>query len=118
MPPLSSPPDPTSRSTIRRRIGRYMVTGGVLGWGVVACVVAGASSEQGSLPATCWFTAAFIVMLVLLGFLIKGYRLEDKHNPNFDPQERAQVEAQAGSDPRPTAGITSASGEAGNTGNK
>ncbi len=118
MQPLSSPPEATSRSTIRRRIGRYMITGGLLGWGVVVCVVAGASSPPETWLATFWFTAAFIVMLFLLGFLIKGYRLEDKHNPNFDPQERAQVEAQAGSDPRPTAGITSASGEAGNTGNK
>ena len=110
MPQLSSPPDATSRSAIRRRIERYMVTGGLLGWGVVGCVVAGAASEQGSLSATVWFIAAFIVMLVLLGFLIKGYRLEDKHNPNFAPQERAQ----AGLELHPAPGITPASGNVGN----
>lgn len=83
-----------------------MVTGGLLGWGVVACVVAGASAESGSLPAAIWFTAAFVVMLFLLGFLIKGYRLEDKHNPNYAPQERAQRESKQ----QLTAGNTSSAG--------
>ncbi len=77
-----------------------MVTGGLLGWGVVACVVAGATVEPGTWPATAWFIAAFIVMLVMIGFLVKGYRLEDKHNPNFAPQERAQ----RGPETRPAAG--------------
>ncbi len=89
---LSVPPDAANRSAIRRRVGRYMVTGGLLGWGVVACVVAGAMSERGTWPETAWFTAAFFVMLALLACLVKGYRLEDKHNPNFAPQERAQRE--------------------------
>ncbi len=93
MPPMSAPPDAASRSAIRRQVGRYMVTGGLLGWGVVACVVAGAMSERGTWPETAWFAAAFFVMLALLACLIKGYRLEDKHNPNFAPQERAQLDS-------------------------
>ncbi len=90
MPQENSPPDSTPQATVRRRIGRYMLSGGLLGWGVVACVTAGAFSEHGSVPAAVWFTTAFIILLGVLGLLVKGYQLETQHNPNFAPHELAR----------------------------
>ncbi len=100
MSPVNPPQRPSNQAAERRRVGRYMITGGLLGWGVIACVAAGAASGQGTGPATFWFIMAFITVLVIFALLVKGYRLETKHNPNFNPQEHARAGNDPAGDPR------------------
>ncbi len=90
-----------------------MLAGGLLGWGVIACFAGGASSEPGSTTANWWFGVATILVLVIFGFLAKGYRLESRHNPNFNPQQLARA-TQGSVKEVPHLGGNTGTGNAGN----
>jgi hypothetical protein len=90
-----------------------MIAGGLLGWGVIACFVGGVSSGHGSTTANWWFVVATILVLFVFGFLAKGYRLESRHNPSFNPQQLARA-AQGPVEEVPHSGGNTGIGNAGN----
>ena len=85
-------PEQVSQSELRRHVKKNMIIGGLAGWGIIACVVAGALSPPGSPWETAWFIAATVMLCISGGFMIRGYRVEIKYNPNYDPKELATRE--------------------------